>query len=109
MMKTTLALVATLATATASYAGDLGFNAKAEYGVEADSFELAAGANYGMGGIDLFTEGTFITEGTTDIAFDGLDIGAGYALTASTEVYGIIELDDNLEYGEAVIGVAVSF
>lgn len=109
IMKPTLALVATLATATASYAGDLYFNGKAEYAVEAGDFTLSGGAVYDFGAVEVFTEADFTSAGTTDITFDNLEVGVGFDLTDSTQVYGIVEFDDNMEYSETTIGVAVIF
>lgn len=107
--KTTLALVATIATATSSYAGDLSFNAKAEYTVEAEDFTISGGAVYDFGALEVFTEADFISSGFSEIAFDNLEVGVGFDLTGSTQVYGIIELDEKVEYKEATIGVSVIF
>jgi len=107
--KTTLALVTTIAAATSAHAEGLSFNANAEYAIEAGNFEIGAGANYGIGNMDIFANATLLTVGVDSIDLDNVDVGAGYFLTDSTQAYAAVEFDGNMEYTDTVVGVAVSF
>lgn len=108
-MKTKLALIALLSTTSVAAAGEIGFNAKAEYAMEAGEFNLSAGSVYTAGNFEFFGEADFTTAGTTDIAFDNLETGVAYNLNHNTQVYGMVELDSDFEYAETTVGVAVNF
>jgi hypothetical protein len=95
--------------ATTAYANDITFTAGAEYSVEAETFEMNAGAAYNLYDFALFTEATFMKEVSEPVAFDNVEVGIAYGLNDNVDVYGLVRLDSDFEYDETVVGIAVTF
>lgn len=113
-MKTfVLATVAALTLAGTAHAGagakPLSFSGYGEYAVEAQAFELGAGANYTIDALDFGATAVFVKENGVDLGFDHVDLTAAYVVTTGTELYGKVALDSDLEYDETTVGIAFSF
>jgi hypothetical protein len=108
-MKKLIAATALMLSTTAAYADGLTFNAGAEYAIEAETFEITAGANYSVYDFGLFADVTFTKEPTGTMDYDETEIGVAYALKDNVEIYGLVRLDDSFDYEDTVIGVKVIF
>jgi hypothetical protein len=108
-MKNLIAAAIIATSATAAHADGLMFSGYAEYAVEAEAFEFNIGTNYNINRIDLFVDADFTKTVGNDFAFDNLEIGAAYYLTDNASVYGLVRMDEDFEYDDAVIGVSFFF
>lgn len=115
MKNVLLATAAVFGFATAAHAGadrPVTFSTYAEYAVEAEAFELGAGAEFSLNAMpDLQFGVTAVAVDTPadSLDFDHLDLSVSYVFNNGAEVYGEVTLDDSLEYTETVVGVAFSF
>ena len=109
-MKTTMITLAAVAalTSTAATAEIMGL-AHAEYQVEADTFEFGLGGGVGLGPVILSAEATLLAPQADSLDLDEVSIGATYVISGTTSVYGVVDLDKNLEYTESTVGVAFNF
>lgn len=98
-----LATAATLAmTATAATAADFGI--ATEYAIEAEDFTTTFAVGQAVSSVYLSAEAEVV-----DTTFTGVDLGMTYGLTADLSVYGVVEVDSDFEYEEAVVGIAFNF
>lgn len=44
-----------------------------------------------------------------DFKFDRLEVNASYGINESVDLYGKIETDEDLDYAETTVGVALQF
>lgn len=113
MKKFMLATVAVLGLAGAANAGaasePLTFSGYGEYAVEAQTFEIGAGASYTTGAVIFSGLAVFDKPNNVKLDLDHVDLGVSYAVATSTELYGKVTLDDTLGYSETTVGVAFSF
>ncbi len=110
MKSVMIAAAAITAMATMASAADrptiVGYS---EYAVEAETFELGAGAELIVADRLIVTP-TVIGFGTTDdFNFDRLEVKASYGLNENVDLYGKIKTDDELNYAETVIGASFQF
>lgn len=94
---------------TPALANDLSFGGKVEYATEAEVFELEAGAEYGLGDFTLGATALFDDATDGDFSFTGTELQAGYAVTEQVEAYVRLELDEDFNDDEVVVGAAFRF
>lgn len=109
-MKSVMIAVAALVTmAGAAMAETPSFVGYSEYAVEANSFELGAGAEV------YLADGFYLTpmvvgKGPADaFEFDHAEVKATYILNENVNVYGKVKSDADFKYDEAIVGVAFQF
>lgn len=109
-MKTfvTAAIFALGLATTPALANELTFNAQVEYATQAEVFELETGAEYAVG---RFTFGAtaFFDDAADEFDFTGTEFQAGYGVTQNLEAYVRLELNEDFEDEEIVVGAAFSF
>ena len=107
VMITATALVAMATVATAADRPTVvGYS---EYAVEAQTFELGAGAEFIVADGLILTP-TVVGFGTSDdFAFDHAEVKASYGLNENLDLYGKVKTDSDLKYSETVLGVAFQF
>lgn len=108
MMKSTLIAAAMIAFAGAAVAEPtyLGY---AEYAVEAETFEVATGAEFALNNgvtVTPMIVGFGIAE---DFDFDRAEVTVEYKLNKNVNLYGTVETDSNLDYAETTLGIAARF
>ena len=108
-MNKLIAATALAITATSASADGLGFSAGAEYAVEAETFEITAGANYSVYDFGLFAEATFTKEPNASIEYTETELGLAYSLKENVSLYGLVRLDSDFEYEDTVVGVNITF
>ncbi len=111
MMKSVMiAAAAITAMATMASAADRPtFLAYSEYAIEAETFELGAGAEFIVADRVIVTP-MLIGFGTNeDFAFDRAELKASYGVNENVDLYGKIATDSDLNYEEATVGVAFQF
>jgi opacity protein-like surface antigen len=109
-MKKLLLTTATLfALAGPALAADLSFGAYGEYALEEESISLGVSANYVLGATTLGAELNAIKYNGDELDLDSLDLSVTYAISGTADLYGVVTLDSDLDYDEAVIGIAVTF
>ena len=96
-------------TASMAHAGELSFNASAEYAVEAETYDVTAGAVYAFNDFAVFTEASFEKLPSNNLEYTETELGIVYNLKDSVSVYGLVRLDSDFEYDDTVVGVAVTF
>lgn len=105
----TLALSAIMATAvTSASANDLAFVGHTEYEVEAETLNLNLGVEVTAGAFTFAPSADFAYV-DEDGDFDGLNFDASYAVTDNVGAYLELELDKDVEYQEATVGVEFRF
>lgn len=108
-MKNIIAAAIVATSATAAHADGLLFSGYAEYAVEAEAFEFNIGADYSLNRLGLFVDADFNKTTGADFAFDNLEVGAAYAITDNANVYGLVRMDEDFEYDDAMIGLSFFF
>ena len=111
MMKSVMiAAAALVATVTMASAGErptiLGYS---EYAVEAETFEVGAGAEFIVADRLIVTPMVVGFGASDDFDFDRLEVKALYGVNDNVDLYGTIETDDELNYAETTVGVAFQF
>jgi hypothetical protein len=111
MMKSVMTAVAAIAlTAGAASAFELptavGYS---EYAVEAETFELGAGAEFVIGNGLILTPMIAGFGTTEDFDFNRAELKASYGLNENVSLYGKIKSDADLNYDEAVLGASFQF
>lgn len=110
MKNTITAAAMALAFTSTAQANELSFIGETEYAFEADTFAVEAGAEYAY---DRFVfSGVVLADNdnvSDDFEFTGVELEGGYALTNSVDTYVRLELDDDIEYDETVVGVSFKF
>lgn len=109
-MKSVMIAAALVAMTGSAMAGErptiLGYG---EYAVEAETLELGAGAEFIVSDRLVVTP-MVIGYGTTeDFNFDRLEVKASYGINDNVGLYGKIESDEDLNYAETTVGVALQF
>ena len=100
------ALVAMTGVAAAEVPTFVGYS---EYAVEAETFELGAGAEFILADRLILTP-TLVGFGTADeFDFDRLEVKASYGLNENLDMYGKLKTDADFKYDEAIVGVAFQF
>lgn len=100
------ALVATVTVATAEVPTFVGYS---EYAVEAETFELGAGAEFIIADGLILTP-TLVAFGTSeDFDFNRAELKASYGLNENVGLYGKLKTNADFEYDEAVIGASFQF
>lgn len=106
VMIATAALVATATVAMAEIPTFVGYS---EYAVEAETFELGAGAEVIVAGGLILTP-TLVAFGTAeDFDFNRAELKASYGLNENVGLYGKLKTNADFEYDEAVIGASFQF
>jgi len=108
MRNAMIVAAATLGFSATAYAGDLAFVGETEYAIEAESFAVEAGVEYGVGNF-TFSPLVKLDDANDDFDFTGAELEVGYAVSSSVNVYGRVEADDDFDYDEAVVGAAFKF
>lgn len=80
-----------------------------EYAVEAETFELGAGAEFIVADRLIVTPMVVGFGVSEDFKFDRLEVKASYDLNENVDLYGKIETDEDLNYAETTVGVALQF
>ena len=80
-----------------------------EYAVEAETFELGAGAEFILADRLIVTPMVIGFGTTEDFAFDRVEVKASYGINENVDVYGKVETDEDLHYAETTVGVALQF
>lgn len=115
MKKILLASTILVMTAASAMAFDLGYGFSAGADINAEYNVTVGGAvaltatpelAYGVGDFG-FTVGTDID--LTDVDFVGFDIGATYQIGKNLELYGDVSTDEDLKFGDLIIGATLSF
>jgi hypothetical protein len=80
-----------------------------EYAVEAETFELGAGAEFVVND-RLIVKTMVVGFGTDeDFQFDRLELNASYGINENVDLYGKLETDEDLNYSETTLGIALQF
>jgi hypothetical protein len=80
-----------------------------EYAVEAETFELGAGAEFIVND-RLIVKTMVVGFGTDeDFQFDRLELNTSYGINENVDLYGKLETDEDLNYSETTLGVALQF
>ncbi len=110
MKSVMLATVALAMTATFASAADRPtFVGYSEYSVEAETFELGAGAEFIVADGLILTP-TLVAYGTSeDFDFNRAELKASYGLNENVGLYGTLKTNADFEYDEAVIGASFQF
>ncbi len=112
MMKSVMIAAAAMVAMTASFAAAaerptiLGYS---EYAVEAETFELGAGAEFVIGNGLILTPMIAGFGTTEDFDFNRAELKASYGLNENVSLYGKIKSDADLNYDEAVLGASFQF
>lgn len=104
-----IAATTTLALSTAAaQANDLSWVGSTEYAIEAETFSVDVGVEYGVGN---FTFAPLLTmdDAGDNFDFTGAELEVGYAVSANVTVFGRIEADEDFDYDEAVVGASFKF
>ena len=106
----TLALSAVIATtlATTASAGDVFFTGSTEYAIEAETVDLNLGLEVFAGAFTFAPSADFAYV-DEDGTFEGLNLDMSYTLTSNLDAYLELDLDEDVEYQEATVGVAFRF
>lgn len=80
-----------------------------EYAVEAETFELGAGAEFIIADRLIITPMVVGFGVSEDFKFDRLEVNASYGINENVDVYGKVETDEDLHHAETTIGVALQF
>lgn len=108
-MKSVMIAAALIATATVATAEVPTFVGYSEYAVEAETFELGAGAEFIVADGLILTP-TLIGFGTSkDFDFNRAELNASYGLNENVGLYGKLKTNADFEYDEAVIGASFQF
>ena len=111
-MKSVMIAAAAMVAMTTSFAAAaerptiLGYS---EYAVEAETFELGAGAEFIVGNGLILTPMIVGFGPSEDFQFDRAELKASYGLNENVDLYGKIKTDEDLNYDETVLGVALQF
>lgn len=110
MKNTITGAIAALALTSTAYANELSFIGETEYAFEAETFSIEAGAEYtydrfSFSGVTLFDNDNV----SDDFEFTGIELEGGYAITNAVDAYIRLELDEDAEYDETVVGVSFKF
>lgn len=109
MKSVMIAAAALVATATVAMADTPTFVGYSEYAVEAQTFELGAGAEFIIADGLILTP-TLVGFGTSsDFDFNRAELKASYGLNENINLYGKVKTDADFKYDEAVVGVAFQF
>lgn len=78
------------------------------YAFESETFSTSIGLQYTS--LNWSAVGILNAEHKNDhFTFEGTEFGALYNLTTTTDVYGLISLDDDWRYEETTVGVSFRF
>lgn len=94
---------------TPALANDLSFNGQVEYATEAEVFELEAGAEYALGQFTFGATALFDDATDNDFDFTGTEFQATYGVTDNVDAYVRLELNEDFEDEEVVVGAAFRF
>jgi len=110
MKNVMLGAIAALGLSTvAASAGDFVAIGETEYAFEAEVFTLEGGAEYAVNDFTFSGVALFEDNQTMDFDFTGVEIEAGYDVTESVTAYVRVEVDEDLDYDETVVGAAFRF
>ncbi len=110
MMKSVMIAAAAFATmATMASAEAPTFLGYSEYAIEAETFELGAGAEFIVADSLILTPMVIGFGTTEDFQFDRAELKASYGLNENVGLYGKIKTDSDLNYSETVLGASFQF
>lgn len=108
-MKFVLAAAAFAATCTSASAGGFLFNGYGEYAFEAEALEFGLLGEYFTGPVGLHAGVVLTMPNGSGMDLDHVDLGVTYAVDPNITLYGNVELDQDFDYSETVVGVSFSF
>lgn len=110
MKKVLLATIAVFGVSTAAYAEGFGLVGETEYAFEADVFSLEAGTDYNRGDFNFVALTKFDNDSVgDDFEFSGAELEVGYSINKNVTGYVRVEVDDDFDYDETVVGASFDF
>ena len=106
VMIATVALAAMTGVAMAETPSFVGYS---EYSIEANSFELGAGAEVYVAKGFYLTPMIVGTGAADAFDFDHAEVKATYILNENLNVYGKVKTDADFKYSDAIVGVSFQF
>ena len=105
-MKTTIATIALLSTASVASAD---FSANSEYAVKSEALVFNLAYSKDFGDFDLSATTSWNKPNSEALDFTGTDLTLGYLISTNVHVYGTVQLGNRVKYQEGVVGISVDF